>query len=353
MVKIAPKKLLIILAAVLLTGSAVFAFLILQKPKAEVYSKNNQEEPVPFNPVLLDWERGLDGPFSARDSQTAIVFKDKIWLFGGLRGNGKNPVYEELPHFSDLWVSENGTNWQMITDKAVWGERRSIGAAVFKDKLWLIAGWNNKEGKTKNDIWSSDDGINWQMAGIAPFTEREGHSVVVFKDKLWVMGGVDYSKEKTYNDVWYSEDGINWVQATPKADWSSRWDQGVAVFKDKLWLMGGMNSGSSKKNDLWVSEDGINWQQEEKQELFLRQGHILLVFKDRLWAISGFGESQGLRDVWFSEDGKVWTKTEKETPWPGREDFSAFVFKDKIWMIAGMADENNDWVWKNDVWYSK
>lgn len=72
-----------------------------------------------------------------------MVFKNKIWLFGGLGGGTikvGSPEYGEIPHKSDIWVSENGRDWQLVTEKAPWGERRSAGVVVFQDKIWLMGG---------------------------------------------------------------------------------------------------------------------------------------------------------------------------------------------------------------------
>jgi hypothetical protein len=338
----------------------VFVFLIvhLNKEKVQETESKIPEKPE-FHPENLDWEEATsNAPWSERDSFAVLVFKDKIFLMGGLNGNGYlvKPglvKYEDAPHFNDVWVSEDGKNWQILNENCPWGKRRSMALVDFQGKIWLFGGWGPKIG-LKNDVWYSEDGKEWVLAtSSASWEPREGHQVVVFKNKLWLVGGVDYFKRKTFNDVWFSEDGINWFLTTSSSPWESRWDHALAVFKDKIWLTGGMNLKGKIFKDVWASEDGINWVLvNENPPWKERQGHSLIFYLDRLWLLGRLNdeESGGENDVWYSENGTDWQKTKKDPPWLGREDFGAVVFKDKIWIMGGM---DRNWHWQNDVWYSK
>ena len=347
----------VFLLTVIVIG-ALIGTVVWIKGQGKDYGSQEVKEEKVFNPSLLSWQKvETNVPWSPRDSHALVVYQDKMWLFGGLNGEGFviSPGvvgYNEAPHFSDIWSSEDGRNWTLLKDKAAWGKRRSIQAVVFQDKIWMIPGWGPRTG-LKREIWSSEDGVNWQLeVSSAPWPAREGHQLVVFKNRLWLLGGVDYDKRETKNDVWYSEDGINWFEATSSAPWSSRWDHGAAVFKDKLWLIGGMDLKDNVFGDVWVSENGKDWLLLENNPPFSkRQGHELVVFQDRIWIVGRFNSSQegGKNDVWFSDNGINWQKAKKDPPWSGREDHTAVVFQDKIWVLGGMT---TDWVWKNDVWYS-
>lgn len=338
-------------------GGAIYFFFIFNLPPIET-QREVQEQEI-FDPALLSWQEVTTTvPWSPRDSHTVVVYKDKLWLMGGLNGNGfveKSGLvrYGETPHFSDIWLSEDGINWNLVTDKAPWGKRRSIQTVVFQDKIWLIPGWGPWAG-TKNDVWNSEDGIHWNLVNSNPdFPAREGHQLVVFRDKLWLIGGVNYNKQKTKNDVWYSDDGLNWFEATSTAPWSPRWDHEVVVFKDKLWLIGGMDLKNKVFGDVWVLDNSADWSLVTDDPPWqARQGHELVVFQDRIWIIGRFNSPSegGKNDIWFSEDGINWQKTKNDPPWLGREDQAAAVFQEKIWILGGMTME---WVWKNDIWFSR
>ncbi len=313
-----------------------------------------------FNPFKLDWQEITNSAeFEARDSHGLVVFKDKLWVMGGLDGNccvldSGIVSYERTPHFSDIWSSEDGINWKLEKENAEWGKRRSIQVVEFNNKLWLIGGWGPEIGY-KNDIWSSEDGVSWNLEKEnAEWSAREGHIVLVFDNKLWVIGGVTYDNHALTNDVWFSEDGINWQIATDNTGWGLRWDHIAVAFKNKIWVVGGMGFAGKLYNDVWSSEDGKMWKQEVISAPFIsRQGGALINYKNKLWVISRLNADiygGGANDIWFSEDGTNWQKTENNPLWSGREDVGVTVFKNKIWVVGGM---DKDFVWKNDVWSSK
>jgi hypothetical protein len=358
MVKNNSKKhfLLKILLVFLAAETAAAAFVFSNNPflKTEVDIVENSE----FNPVLLEWEKvSSEIPWEPRDSHALVEYNGKLWLMGGLNANGYviRPNYVEYwrsPHFSDVWASDDGINWELVTENAAWGKRRSVQAVAFRDKIWLVPGWGPVDG-LKKEVWSSEDGLYWKKeVADAPWPAREGHELAVFQDKLWLIGGVDYDSRKTMNDVWYSDDGVNWFRAASDNPWSSRWDHEAVVFQDKLWLIGGMDLKDNVFNDVWYSDDGIDWKLvTDSPPWQARQGSEALVFKDKIWILGRFNDDYngGVNDIWYSEDGLVWKKTNADPEWLGREDHAAAVFGDKMWLTGGM-DKN--WTWGNDIWYS-
>ena len=356
------KAIIIIVLLLLIAIIGLIAFLIFNKkiiefsgnPEKEYYNINISTE---FKPDSLSWkEIKPEGEYwSGRDSQAVAVFKGKIWLSGGVEG-GKvvpPPVYEKMNHPSDLWVSSDLKKWEKISDNVSWKQRRAMTTIVFKNKLWLLGGWEKNYGDTKNDIWTTENGKDWKKeVSSAEWAPREGHSVVEFKGKLWIAGGVDFFARKTFNDVWYSEDGKKWVEAVKSAPWTPRYDQTLTVYKDKLWLIGGYSSQTSVVGDVWVSEDGINWTLMDKPPWPARHGHLSFDYKGLLWIIGGWceDEEKGLNDTWYTEDGINWGKLKSEAKWYGREDLGGIIWNDKIVMMGGMADEGKEWEWRNDIW---
>jgi hypothetical protein len=354
------RKTLIILICVLLVLFLIFLFSIYISKSDKQVKVDNIIENTVFNPAKLDWQEITNyAEFEARDSHGLVVFKNKLWVMGGLNGNccvQKLGVvdYEKAPHFADIWSSEDGKIWKLEDLHASWGKRRSIQVVEFKNKLWLLGGWG-PEIEYKNDIWSSEDGINWKLEKEnVEWSKREGHIALVFDNKLWVIGGVTYDNHKLTNDVWFSEDGINWQEATGNAGWELRWDHMALSFQGKLWVIGGMGFDGKLFNDIWSSKDGKIWKQEIANAPFAsRQGGALVEFEDKLWLISRLNANiygGGVNDVWFSENGINWQKTEKNPEWSGREDVGVVVFQNKIWVVGGM---DKDFIWKNDVWTSK
>ena len=90
---------------------------------------------------------------------------------------------------NDVWSSADGVNWTCETSSAPWAPRMWFGAAVYRNRIWVLGGWC-KETDNHGDVWHSADGKNWQRLETKTcWKSRHEHSVLVFKDKLWVFGG--------------------------------------------------------------------------------------------------------------------------------------------------------------------
>lgn len=336
-----------------------------EKVSASVLNSSNLEnlapkevpkQKIPDRASSLHWVKSEKVPWGARDSHTAYVFEDKLWITGGLNANNSkidgSPDYDNAKYYNDIWNTEDGEEWVKVAEHADYPEIRSASIIEFNGSLFKMAGWVPGTGVT-NSIWKSEDGVKWKkVSDSAAWEAREGQRVVEFEDKLWLIGGVNYEEYKTFNDVWSSEDGLNWKKVTLNAPWHSRWDHDVAVFQDKMWIMGGMNRGGVGYGDLWNSSDGKNWDLVyERAPWGKRQGHETVVFENKMWLISGLdaASNQGAGDTWFTSDGYIWEKTADNYSALAREDIEVKVFNDKMWFIAGM-DKN--WHWNADVWHS-
>lgn len=329
------------------------------QPEEGISGRDNPETFPVFStdPVLknIGWEKiAGEAPWGPRDSHAIVVFNGKLWVMGGINGNDlvvKQGVVEywKAPHKSDVWSSADGKNWELITESAPWGGRRSSEVIVFNGKMWLMGGWGPDVGY-RNDIWSSEDGLNWKQEKLhAEWDAREGHELLVYHNKLWLIGGVRYDLRETKNDVWSSENGIDWKLETGRAGWSSRWDHAAAVFQNKIWLVGGMDLKGGTFKDIWTSENGADWGLVSDTAPFAeRQGHALLEFRNHLWLIGRLNDTAtgGANDIWYSADGYLWQKAARDPEWLGREDHAAIVFNERIWVMGGMK---SDWRWSGEI----
>jgi hypothetical protein len=179
----------------------------------------------------------------------AVVFKNKVWLFGG--------------NLSEIWSSNDLTHWKLEA-KGVPFLRPAIYTRevetpiVFNDQIWIVLGNKTKSvgadqrGPFKEmvEIWNSSDGIHWSIVPTANvFPSRLDYGMAVFDKKLWVLGGaVAYKNDSGgmdlnyMSDAWFSTDGSNWIETS--TDFSPRTDPSVIAFDDKLWLLGGVCSAT-------------------------------------------------------------------------------------------------------------
>ncbi len=302
----------------------------------------------------LNWVKEIqNAAWKPRDSQGEMVYNNKMWILGGWFNSQSAPP-------RDVWSSEDGKDWKLVTEKAPWIHSDLPMSIAFKNKMWMMGGWYNGrlEGhSSSNAVWSSKDGSNWEEVGKAQWSPRIAAALVEFKGKMWILGGIENyyfgTKESAKNDVWYSSDGKKWVQATASAPWAARAYHHAAVLNGRIYIMGGGNylpaSEYKARNDVWSSEDGVNWRQETESAPWLgRIWGTSVVYKDRIFIMGGFRSEpkwQNLGDVWYSRDGAEWHEIKTEVSWEPRHEHSSYVFKDKLWVAGG-----NKWPLLNDVW---
>lgn len=252
----------------------------------------------------------------------AVVFKNKIYIIGGkVNGDFSN----------EIWYSEDGINWiqekPKTQDASMFSPRWFVSATVFKDKIYLVGGWD-KDGY-KNDVWTSNDGINWseQKTTNPKFKPIIGHKIIGFNNKIYLTGGFSKTNgNEFFNDIWSSADGKDWIKETLTGDkYTKRYAHTLQVFDNKLWLLGGTGDvmGTTNFNDIYSSTDGKNWKKEKTSDenaanrFSPRRAHAIEVFqargdtKKRMYILGGhIGKAfhTYARDVWRTENGINWEK---------------------------------------------
>jgi hypothetical protein len=252
-----------------------------------------------------------EAAFAARDGAGALVFKNRMWLLGGW--NPQDQVNFPGDTNSEVWSSTNGADWTLVVRQALWEGRHTAGYVVHRDRMWVVGG-DPIRGHYQNDVWSTRDGVQWdKVTGEVPWGPRVLHYTLVFKDKIWVMGGQTLPQfapaaEAFHNDVWNSADGVTWERVLAQAPWSPRgMIGGSVVFKGRMWILGGGTYDTPKQPE--------------------RNFH---------------------NDVWSSADGIHWNKHLERAPWEPRQYHDVAVFDGRLWVLEGWNQAN-----RSDVWWSE
>jgi hypothetical protein len=248
----------------------------------------------------LNWEQYNKNDWGQRIYTSYYFFLDKLWMSGGLD-------YQPKTFLNDVWTSADGKIWTQETAHAEWQPRGSQTIIVFKNKLFLFGGAtevlpDRTTSKFMNDIWTSDDGIHWNREETdAPWPACDYPRMLIFKDSLYMVGGQGHA------GIWRSADGKSWLNIKEEAEWKKRYDYGALVFDNKIWVYGGRdistNHTTGAKDDVWYSEDGNTWlQQFEHAPWTVRSAMHSIVFKNKLWIFSG--KHTGRQYNW---GGDIWT----------------------------------------------
>ena len=117
-------------------------------------------------------ESGLNSAY-----QKYVQFKGAIYALGTMRGN-----YLDFTISTKISRTCDGKSWETVAEKSNLPTRVFYGATVFKDKIWLIGGFDGK--RYYNDVWNSTDGVNWTRVAEKTDWSPRNTSVIVFKNKL-------------------------------------------------------------------------------------------------------------------------------------------------------------------------
>ncbi len=261
------------------------------------------------NPGTTKW--------SPRGGQSTLYFNNKLWVIGGqdCQGDPSNEV----------WSSSDGNSWKLegVIGTNFSDFRSQQTAVVFKNRMWVIGGHTGVS--MWNDVYSSSDGVTWRLeTGNAPWAQRYGHLSFVYNDKIWVMGGANSVGGVFANDVWFSGDGKNWTQATAHAVWSPRFGLMGGVYNGKMYVFGGSDL-SGTFNDVYSSADGVTWTPVAQNQWQGRPLGVSVVLNKKLYLLGGIKNNYlSLNDVW-SYDGSIWKNVTNNPAWNGRFIHSAVV----------------------------
>jgi hypothetical protein len=276
-------------------------FLIGGWSEDENYTYTNNE--IWSSTDAKNWSLETSAPFDGRHCFGIIKFKDAIWVVGGDCNSG----YCQ----KDVWKSFDGKIWTKVSGPLKFLDRALYSVVVFKKKLWLFGGQkmpkmvaNHDGGEWYNDAWSSEDGISWKLeSNQLNWPGRSVYNrIVVHNNSLYLFGG-DHYQIKTFNDVWKSEDGVNWDKISHHSPWKQAQFSDVIVYDQKFWIVGG-SYGFNNINEIWYSKDAISWSKLDNKFFPSRHASSLVVFQNKLFIIAGNLKN----DIWEvskKEDCKI------------------------------------------------
>jgi len=117
----------------------------------------------------------------SKSSFATLVFNNEMWIIAG-----SSPAFTGGPT-SDVWESPDGVSWSIATPAAAFGLEQAESAVVFDNKMWVFGG--NFTNTPPNPVWYSCDGSNWNAATLsANFPIKANATGLQFNNEMWILG---------------------------------------------------------------------------------------------------------------------------------------------------------------------
>ncbi len=102
----------------------------------------------------------LRAGWSPRHGHAVVSFRDRFWLYGGCEEQCEDPA----AILSDIWSSADGAEWRREAVSAAWPERYLQQMVVYRGRIWMFGGMHRyrPDRVNLNDVWCSDDGVSWR-----------------------------------------------------------------------------------------------------------------------------------------------------------------------------------------------
>ena len=189
-------------------------------------------------------------PWPPRHVFSAVVHDDRMWVIAG--------APDGMVYFNDVWSSQDGLHWtEHHCERPRFPVRKNPACVSFRGRLWIIGGnelVRPAVSQTVHDVWSSEDGADWRReTSAAAWSARDFPQVVVWRDRMWLFGGREDRPDGHVSDIWWSKDGITWHRSEHQTPWPVRHCGAMQVQGERLWLFGGCLSGQRDGhfNDMW------------------------------------------------------------------------------------------------------
>lgn len=186
-----------------------------------------------FGDVLMSstgksWETVYNNIPGGLTGHSMIAFNNKLVVMGGFSGFSYN---------NQIRTSPDGRNWTLVTTIGnMWEARDGMAAVVYKGKLWIYGGYDGVA--EFNDVWWTDNLVHWHRAiEHAPWEARSEHGYCVWDERMWLFGG---DGNDLFTDVWFSRDGSTWERGFDLPHHVC--ETFAAVVENKIHLFGGYNN---------------------------------------------------------------------------------------------------------------
>jgi len=243
-----------------------------------------------YNFAEKTWEQMICSNLPSKTEHSAVVYKNKMYLFGGYSGDNFT---------NSLYAYDFATNecTPVLTSGEIPSVRSAHIGVVHNDRMYIFGGWNGDE--QNNDMYYLDfNTLRWTRViskGQIP-SPRCSHTGVVTdtNDALYVFAGYGGKEKRYLNDLCmfnFATETWTVIDRTPP---SPRSRMRIVEFKNKLYIYGGWNK-SEHFNNLFQFDIERNRWNEVRLDLHPLEGkigqHSMVVHNNILYIFAGYNSA--------------------------------------------------------------
>ncbi|CAH3029867.1 unnamed protein product [Porites evermanni] len=290
-----------------------------------------------------------------RSKHTLVAWNDALYVFGG--DNGKRMLNDML-RFD---IKDNSWS-RAVTKGAPPTPRYHHSAVIFGPNMLVFGGftgdlYSNSNLQNKNDLFeykfNTGQWTEWRIEGRLP-PARSAHGAAVYKNNLWIFAG--YDGNKRLDDLWticLTDSNPRWQEVQQSGDRPPTCcNFPVAVVKDSMFVFSGQ-SGTKITNDMfefnfldqrWTRIPSAHLLRGAPAPPQRRYGHSMVAYDRYLYVFGGVADNTLPSDLYrFSLDEKTWEIVqpagESEIP-IGRLFHDADVINNEMYIFGGTVDNN-------------
>lgn len=256
----------------------------------------------------------------SRAAHAVVSTRDAIYALAGTGPDG--PVLEVERFDGHHWIAEtrlpgNGLN--------------APAAAVLKDRIYLIGGFNTTTNVPSSDVLAYDI-VRRTWSNVAPLpAPRGGHAAAVLDGRIHVVGGGN-SRSTIPDHSEYDPATNQWRDLAPLP--RSEGSPALVTFNGKLYAIGG-RSGRSDYGDVYVYDAAADrWSAGPSIEPRGTAGAVVYCGAIHLFGGESQSTNSSLGDVFRLDFVRgVWEKLE---PMPHARNFArAVLFRNSVYVVGG------------------
>ncbi|MGZ3883615.1 MAG: Kelch repeat-containing protein [Bacteroidia bacterium] len=331
-------------------------------------------------PVIYGIKTISDASNDPGGRETPVTFTDhngNLWLFGGLKANGKG---------NDLWKYSTGTNeWCWMSGDSTDNNYGSYGIKG------AASAANQPGARNQSTGWTDARGDLWLFGGFGYAAHSYGYLNDLWKYEIsshqwiWVSGD-----SVSYQYACYGTKGLASSTGKPGARYNA---MSCSDNTGNLWLFGGTGkTGSSQGllNDLWkfntvtgqwtwISGDNTSasagcygtkgLSQPLNRPCARNAGKCMMDAMGAIWLFGGYSANGAMNDLWkYSVASGEWTWVSGDNTasqsgiygtqgvaaaanGPGaRSDFGGWMDQNTIWIFGGYGEATSAHGSLNDLW---